>query len=80
MLMQERFGKFYHNFVPDLILILDNTPNNCENLQAKANLITCLGFLLSAVKNLNAFKDDVLEISHKFMTWLEPGYLNNDDP
>lgn len=81
-LIQEKFEKYYGQFMPGLKSILANTPNDTQSQKnLKSNTIQSIGFLLEAVKEQREqFEEDAKEILGAFIQLLQPGQLKEDDP
>lgn len=84
-LIEEKFVKYYPNFMPGLKKIILETPNETTHQRdLRSNTIQTIGFLLDAIKgdkeNIAGFREDAREIVGIFSKLLNSGSLTDDDP
>lgn len=84
-LIEEKFVKYYPNFMPGMKQIILNTPNETTHQKdLRSNTIQTIGFLMDAIKNTKEnkdnFKEDGKEIVEIFSKLLTSGEIKDDDP
>lgn len=84
-LIEEKFAKYYPNFMPGLKQIILNTPNETTlQKDLRSNTIQTIGFMMDAIKNnkenIHEFKEDGKEIVEIFSKLLTSGLIKDDDP
>lgn len=84
-LIEEKFVQYYSNFMPGLIEIILNTPNETQlEKDLRANTIQTIGFMMDAIKNteenIEGFREDGKQIVEIFSKILTSGQVTDDDP
>jgi len=84
-LIEDKFVKYYPNFMPGLKQIIINTPNETTlQKDLRSNTIQTIGFMMDAIKNtkenIDGFKQDGKEIVEIFSKILTSGKVTYDDP
>ncbi|CAI2376389.1 unnamed protein product [Moneuplotes crassus] len=84
-LIEEKFAVFYPKFMPGLIQIIQNTPNETVHQKdLRSNTIQTIGFLMDAIKNseenMDQFKDDAKNIVEIFSQILTSDDIKEEDP